>query len=71
MSENCCTDIVRHDERLNAVEERLTKGEVSIEKLFDKLESNTKWLIGLFFSETLLLIAALGLLVKISGSLPK
>ncbi|MGB0131147.1 hypothetical protein [Chlorobium sp.] len=69
--EICCTDIVRQDERLKGIEERMSKGETSIEKLCDKLESNTRWLIGLFFSETLLLIAALGLLLKISGMVPK
>lgn len=63
--EVCCTQVIEHGERIHALEDRQTKTETTLEKIFDRLEANRKWQISQILTAIALLIEGIGLLAAI------
>ena len=63
--EVCCTQVIEQGERIHALEDRLTKTETTLERIFDRLESNRKWQVSQILTAIALLIEGIGLLAAI------
>ena len=63
--EVCCTQVIEQGEKIHALEDRQTKTETTLERIFDRLESNRKWQISQILTAIALLIEGIGLLAAI------
>ncbi|NHQ60571.1 hypothetical protein G9409_08220 [Chlorobium sp. BLA1] len=61
----CCSHIIEQGEKIVALADRQTKTEKAVNKIFDRMESNRRWQIGLILTALGLLVEGIGLIVAI------
>jgi hypothetical protein len=61
----CCAQVIEQGEKIHALADRQTKTENAVNKIFDRMESNRKWQIGLILTALGLLVEGIGLMVAI------
>jgi hypothetical protein len=63
--EICCAQVIEQGEKIHALADRQTKTEESVSKIFDRIEADRKWAIGLIMTAVALIIEGVGLFVAI------
>jgi hypothetical protein len=63
--EVCCTQVIEQGEKIHALDDRQTRTEEAVRKIFDRIDTNQKWTIGLIMTAVALVVEGIGLFVAI------